>query len=113
MYTRSPSPNIDPIQPIPTHRLCVPQPHYNPITTPLQPPYNPITYPLQILRPAQTLSSLEIGDIYLSSIKMAEGGGNIRKLTFLEFWEATVRCALVAYVEIGFWERRNIGVDCK
>ena len=55
----------------------------------------------------QTLSSLEIGDIYLSSIKMAEGGGNIRKLTFLEFWEATVRCALVAYVEIGFWERRE------
>ena len=97
MYTRSPSPNIDPIQPIPTHRLCVPQPHYNPITN-----------PLQILRPAQTLSSLEIGDIYLSSIKMAEGGGNIRKLTFLEFWEATVRCALVAYVEIGFWGRTNI-----
>ena len=61
----------------------------------------------------QTLSSLEIGDIYLSSIKMAEGGGNIRKLTFLEFWEATVRCALVAYVEIGFWGEKRVCVYYK
>ena len=46
------------------------------------------------------LSTLEIGDIYLSSIKAAGGQENIRKLTFSEFWEALVRCALVAYSKI-------------
>lgn len=52
------------------------------------------------LSSSQILSSLELGDIYLSSIRMSEGDGNVRKLTFLEFWEATVRCALVAYSKI-------------
>ena len=52
------------------------------------------------LSSSQILSSLELGDIYLSSIKLSEGDGNIRKLTFLEFWEAVVRCALVAYSKI-------------
>ena len=46
------------------------------------------------------LSTLEIGDIYLSSIKVTDGQENIRKLTFAEFWEALVRCALVAYSKI-------------
>eukprot|EP00944_MAST-04C_sp_MAST-4C-sp1_P011883 g11883.t1 len=46
------------------------------------------------------LSTLEIGDIYLSSIKVTDGHENIRKLTFAEFWEALVRCALVAYSKI-------------
>ena len=46
------------------------------------------------------LSTLEIGDIYLSSIKVSDGQENIRKLTFSEFWEAVVRCALVAYSKI-------------
>ena len=46
------------------------------------------------------LSTLEIGDIYLSSIKATDGQENIRKLTFHEFFEALVRCALVAYDKI-------------
>jgi len=46
------------------------------------------------------LSTLEIGDIYLSSIKATDGQENIRKLTFAEFWEALVRCALIAYSKI-------------
>lgn len=46
------------------------------------------------------LSTLEIGDIYLSSIKVTDGQENIRKLTFHEFWEALVRCALIAYSKI-------------
>lgn len=46
------------------------------------------------------LSTLEIGDIYLSSIKTSDGQENIRKLTFTEFWEALVRCALIAYTKI-------------
>jgi|TARA_B100000795_G_C22765940_1_gene425700 hypothetical protein len=46
------------------------------------------------------LSTLEIGDIYLSSIKATDGQENIRKLTFPEFWEALVRCALIAYSKI-------------
>lgn len=46
------------------------------------------------------LSTLEIGDIYLSSIKAVEPDSTIRKLTFMEFWEALVRCALVAYSKI-------------
>ena len=43
------------------------------------------------------LSTLEVGDIYLSSIKAVAPDATIRKLTFPEFWEALVRCALVAY----------------
>jgi len=46
------------------------------------------------------LSTIEIGDIYLSSIKAIEPDSTIRKLAFLEFWEALVRCALVAYSKI-------------
>lgn len=46
------------------------------------------------------LSTLEIGDIYLSSVKASSDGDNVRKLSFNEFWEALVRCALVAYSKI-------------
>lgn len=46
------------------------------------------------------LSTLEIGDIYLSSLRCPEHDSTIRKLTFPEFWEALVRCALVAYSKI-------------
>lgn len=46
------------------------------------------------------LSTIELGDIYLSSIKAVEPDSTIRKLTFLEFWETLVRCALVAYSKI-------------
>ena len=46
------------------------------------------------------LSTLEIGDIFLSSIRTVDHGSTIRKLTFPEFWEALVRCALVAYSKI-------------
>ena len=78
------------------------------------------------------LSTLELGDIYLSSIKVrsaamkpphhsstlcsillpasflpshvrqqpVDGDTTIRKLTFVEFWEAIVRAALVAYSKV-------------
>ena len=46
------------------------------------------------------LSTIELGDIFLSSIKAVEPDSTIRKLAFLEFWEALVRCALVAYSKI-------------
>lgn len=46
------------------------------------------------------LSTLEIGDIFLSSIKAVEPDSTIRKLTFVEFWEALVRCSLVAYSKV-------------
>lgn len=43
---------------------------------------------------------MEIGDIYLSSVKAQGSHDEVRKLTFSEFWEALVRCALVAYSKI-------------
>jgi hypothetical protein len=46
------------------------------------------------------LSTLELGDIYLSSLKEIEPESHIRKLTFGEFWDALLRCALVAYSKI-------------
>lgn len=47
------------------------------------------------------LSTLEIGDIYLSSIKPTAGSElGVRKLTFREFRESLVRCAIVAYSKI-------------
>lgn len=46
------------------------------------------------------LSTLEIGDIYLSSLRPIEGEQTVRKLSFVEFKEALVRCALVAYSKI-------------
>ena len=46
------------------------------------------------------LSTLEIGDIFLSSLRTVDHESTIRKLTFPEFWEALVRCALVAYSKI-------------
>lgn len=38
--------------------------------------------------------------MYLSSIKTVEPESTIRKLSFLEFWECLVRCAMVAYSKI-------------
>jgi hypothetical protein len=46
------------------------------------------------------LSTIELGDIYLSSIKTADPSATMRKLSFPEFWESLVRCALVAYSKI-------------
>jgi hypothetical protein len=46
------------------------------------------------------LSTLEIGDIYLSSIKSVQPDSTIRKLNFPEFWEVLIRCALIAYSKI-------------
>lgn len=46
------------------------------------------------------LSTIELGDIYLSSIKAADPSASMHKLTFPEFWEALVRCSLVAYSKI-------------
>jgi hypothetical protein len=46
------------------------------------------------------LSTLELGDIFLSSIRTLDHDSTIRKLTFPEFWEVLVRCALVAYSKI-------------
>ena len=46
------------------------------------------------------LSTIELGDIYLSSIKSSDPNALMHKLTFPEFWEALVRCALVAYGKI-------------
>ena len=46
------------------------------------------------------LTTIELGDIYLSSLKTVVPGSTIRKLSFSEFCEALVRCALVAYTKI-------------
>ena len=46
------------------------------------------------------LSTLELGDIFLSSLKNVAPDATIRKLSFPEFWEALVRCSLVAYSKI-------------
>lgn len=46
------------------------------------------------------LSTIELGDIYLSSIKTVAPDSSMRKLSFDEFWESLVRCALVAYSKI-------------
>jgi hypothetical protein len=46
------------------------------------------------------LSTIELGDIYLSSIKSLAPGASVRKLNFSEFWETLLRCALVAYTKI-------------
>lgn len=46
------------------------------------------------------LSTLEIGDIYLSSVATSSPEDNVRKLTFDQFWESLVRSALLAYSKI-------------
>ncbi len=46
------------------------------------------------------LTTIELGDIYLSSLKAVVPGSTIRKLSYTEFCEALVRCALVAYSKI-------------
>ena len=49
------------------------------------------------------LSSIEIGDIYLTVIRSGKGqaqSGLVRKLSFEEFMEAIVRCAITAYSKI-------------
>jgi hypothetical protein len=46
------------------------------------------------------LSTIELGDIYLSSVKTTDPSATMHKLTFPEFWESLVRCALVAYGKI-------------
>ena len=44
------------------------------------------------------MTSIELSEIFLSSVK-AHIVDHIGRLTFDEFWEAIVRCALVAYRE--------------
>lgn len=46
------------------------------------------------------LSTLELGDIYLSSLREVDPDRHIRKLTFTEFWDALIRCSLIAYSKI-------------
>ena len=48
------------------------------------------------------LSTLEIGDLYLSSIKLdrTKRKARLRKMSFEMFWECLVRCACVAYSKI-------------
>ena len=43
------------------------------------------------------LTTLDLGDIYLSVIQMGNFEASVRKMTFREFWEALVRCALLAF----------------
>ena len=45
------------------------------------------------------LSTLDLGDIFLSVISETNFETNVRSLTFLEFWEVLVRCAFVAFKE--------------
>lgn len=45
------------------------------------------------------LTTLDLGDIYLSVIQMSNFDTVVRKMTFSEFWESLVRCALVAFKE--------------
>ncbi|KAA0160519.1 hypothetical protein FNF27_01454 [Cafeteria roenbergensis] len=46
------------------------------------------------------LSTLELGQIYLASLREVDPEAHIRKLTFDEFWDALLRCAIVAYSKI-------------
>lgn len=46
------------------------------------------------------LSTRELGDIYLSCLRMAKPGAHLAKLDFVGFWEALVRCAMRAYSKI-------------
>ncbi len=46
------------------------------------------------------LSTRELGDIFLSAIRLDDRAPAVRKLTFDEFWEALVRCAMRAYSKI-------------
>ena len=45
------------------------------------------------------LTILDLGDIYLSVLAMNSFKPALRKINFDEFWEAFVRCALIAYKE--------------
>jgi hypothetical protein len=45
------------------------------------------------------LSTLDLGDIYLSVICETNFETNVRSVTFAEFWEVLVRCAFVAFKE--------------
>lgn len=45
------------------------------------------------------LTILDLGDIYLSVLAMNSFKPALRKISFDEFWEAFVRCALIAYKE--------------
>ena len=46
------------------------------------------------------LSTRELGDIFLSAIRLDDRAPAVRKITFDEFWEALVRCAMRAYSKI-------------
>lgn len=46
------------------------------------------------------ISNVELGDIYLSSLKNVTPDASSRKLSYDEFFEALVRCALVGYSKV-------------
>eukprot|EP01031_Cornospumella_fuschlensis_P033828 gene33828-40929_t len=43
------------------------------------------------------VTTLDLGDIFLSVISFTNFSTNVRKMSFGEFWEGLVRCALVAF----------------
>lgn len=54
------------------------------------------------------LTILDLGDIYLSVISSRNFDTSVRKLTFKEFWEILVRCALFSFRDISY-----INEECK
>ena len=46
------------------------------------------------------LTTLDLGDVYLSIISSKAFEPGLRKIDFNEFWEALVRCALIAFKQI-------------
>lgn len=43
------------------------------------------------------LTSLDLGDIFLTVISTQSFETSLRSITFREFWEVLIRCALVAF----------------
>lgn len=52
------------------------------------------------LQSSMGLTTLDMGDIYLSVISMQNFETSVRKMTFREFWEALVRSSLVAFKNV-------------
>lgn len=53
------------------------------------------------------LTSLDLGDIYMSVISMKDFQPILRKIDYIDFWESLVRCALIAFKHL------KIGVEEK
>jgi hypothetical protein len=52
------------------------------------------------------LTTVELGDVFLTCARSSSPTTNMRRLTFDEFWEAVVRCALVAYSDMKLQSRK-------